>query len=84
MRSFKNKKENNYNVPVSFPQLMEIAKSFSLEEKILLARELEKETLYERFKQLLKSMKNIVIDENELASEIKLMRKERHAKAKKN
>lgn len=64
-----------YNLKLSLADILELIKNFRIEDKVLIEKELEKETLLYRAKQLSKRIKTNKISMDEVVSETRAVRK---------
>jgi len=62
--------KKSYNIPVRFNDLLKLIKSLPIQEKIKIEKELEKETLTYRAKQLSQNIKDNPIDMDFINDEI--------------
>jgi len=62
--------KKSYNIPVRFKDLLKLIKSLPIQEKIKIEKELEKETLTYRAKQLSQNIKDNPIDMDFINDEI--------------
>ena len=70
--------KRTYNLPFTFADVLKLIKSFSIEDKLRLEKELEKETLAYRAQKLSDRVKPNNISIDEVAEEIAAYRKEHH------
>ena len=70
--------KRTYNLPFTFSDVLKLIKSFSIEDKLRLEKELEKETLAYRAQKLSDRVKPNNISIDEVAGEITAYRKEHH------
>ena len=70
--------KRTYNLPFTFADVLKLIKSFSIEDKLRLEKELEKETLAYRAQKLSDRVKPNKISIDEVAGEIAAYRKEHH------
>jgi len=70
--------KRTYNLPFTFSDVLKLIKSFSIEDKLRLEKELEKETLAYRAQKLSDRVKPNNISIDEVAGEIAAYRKEHH------
>ena len=66
-----------YNVPFSFDDVLKLVRSLSVEDKVKLEKELEKETLLYRSKQLSKKIKPNSIKLEDIVEEVTSYRSEK-------
>jgi hypothetical protein len=59
-----------YNIPLSFDDILKIVKSMSIQDKLRVERELEKETLLFRVRQLDTKIKKNTLTMNDIVAEI--------------
>ena len=69
----------NVNISISFDQLLNLIKQLPVPDKIKLARELDKETIPERFSILLKGLKTNELTLDEITKEVEEVRSKRYA-----
>jgi hypothetical protein len=67
-------------IDISFEQVLSIVKQLSIEEKIRLSQEIEKETLGPRMTQLLSEFRTNELDETTIETEVEMVRKELYEK----
>ncbi len=66
-----------YSLKLSLADILALIKNFRIEDKIVIEKELEKETLLYRAKQLSKRIKTNKISLDEIVSETRIVRKSR-------
>ena len=64
-----------YSLKLSLADILALIKNFRIEDKIIIEKELEKETLLHRAKQLSKRIKTNKISLDEIVSETRVVRK---------
>lgn len=64
-----------YNIPLYFNDLLKLIKSLSIQDKVKIEKELEKETLLYRSRQLSKKVKENSFDMENIVAEISEYRK---------
>jgi hypothetical protein len=64
-----------YNIPLYFDDLLKLIKSLSIQDKVRIEKELEKETLLYRSRQLSKKVKENSFDMENIVAEISEYRK---------
>jgi hypothetical protein len=69
-----------YNIPLSFDDILKIVKSLSIQDKLRVERELEKETLLFRVRQLDTKIKKNTLTMNDIVAEIEEYRIEKNGK----
>jgi hypothetical protein len=69
-----------YNIPLSFDDILKIVKSLSIQDKLRVERELEKETLLFRVRQLDTKIKKNTLNMNDIVAEIEEYRIEKNGK----
>lgn len=72
--------KRTYSLPFSFDDVLKLIKSFSIEDKVRLEKELEKETLIFRAQQLSDNIKANDLTMHDIVSEVAEYRKKRNAK----
>ncbi len=68
-----------YSLPYTFKDVLKLIKSFSIEDKVKLEKELEKETLIYRSQKLSESIKSNDITLEDIATEVASYRKKKNA-----
>jgi len=71
---------NKYNIELSFNEILKLIKSLSIDDKILLEQELERETLTLRSERLSERIKENKITMDEIVNEVKAVRRSRYEK----
>ncbi|MCD4789772.1 MAG: hypothetical protein K8R37_07195 [Bacteroidales bacterium] len=71
---------NKYNIELSFNEILKLIKSLSIDDKILLEQELERETLILRSERLSERIKESKITMDEIVNEVKAVRRSRYEK----
>jgi hypothetical protein len=72
--------KQTYSLPFSFEDILKLIKSFSIEDKVRLEKELEKETLVFRAKKLSDSIKKNDLTIEDVLTEVSAYRKNKNAK----
>jgi hypothetical protein len=72
--------KRTYNLPFSFDDVLKLIKSFSIEDKVRLEKELEKETLVYRAKKISERIKPNDLTIDDIVAEVSEFRKKRNAK----
>lgn len=72
--------KRTYNIPFSFEELIRLIRSFSIEDKILLEKELEKETLVFRANKVSSRVKENNLSIDDIVSEVNDYRRVRNGK----
>ena len=72
--------KRTYSVPFTFDDVLKLIKSFSIEDKVRLERELEKETLVYRAQKLSERIKTNDLNIEDVVAEVEEYRKKRNAK----
>lgn len=67
--------KREYNLKLTLQDILELIKGFTIEDKVLLEKEIEKETLLYRAKQLDNKVKTNSISMEEIVDEVKAVRK---------
>jgi len=74
----------NYQISLSFEQILKLIKQLPIKEKEKLGKELAKENIERRLSLLLNSFKTDELSQYEIDSEIEVIRAELYAKKKKD
>jgi hypothetical protein len=72
--------KRTYSLPFSFDDVLKLIKSFSIEDKLKLEKELEKETLLYRAQKLSERIKVNELTMEDVVTEVAAYRKKRNAK----
>jgi hypothetical protein len=72
--------KRTYNLPFTFDDVLKLIKSFSIEDKVRLEKELEKETLIYRARKLSEKIKVNDLTIDDVVAEVAEYRKTRNAK----
>ncbi len=72
--------KRTYSLPFSFEDILKLIKSFSIEDKVRLEKELEKETLVFRAKKLSERIKKNDLTIEDVITEVSAYRKTKNAK----
>ena len=72
--------KKTYSIPFTFNDVLRLIKSFSIEDKVLLERELEKETLIYRAEKLSGRIKPNDFSMDDIVAEVEEYRKNRNVK----
>jgi hypothetical protein len=72
--------KRTYSLPFTFEDVLKLIKSFSIEDKVRLEKELEKETLVYRAKKLSEKIKSNDLTVENVVAEVVEYRKKRNAK----
>lgn len=72
--------KRTYNLPFSFDEILKLIKSFSIEDKVKLEKELEKETLVYRAQKLSERIKKNDITIEDVVNEVTAYRNKQDAK----
>ncbi|MEI8203939.1 MAG: hypothetical protein WCH34_13045 [Bacteroidota bacterium] len=67
--------KREYNLKLTMQDILELIKGFTIEDKVLIEKEIEKETLLYRAKQLDNKVKDNPISMEEIVDEVKAVRK---------
>ena len=70
----------NINLSLSYSQLLSILKQLNIEQKIVIEKELEKDTLLVRAKKISETIKKNTLTMDDIIKEVKQTRKERYEK----
>lgn len=77
-------KSENFNISLTFNQILELVKQLPKKQKIKLSKELEKETIDSKLMELLDAFKTDEITQAEIDKEVEFVRAARFAKKKKS
>jgi predicted DNA-binding protein YlxM (UPF0122 family) len=66
--------QNTYQLPLTFDQILSLVKQLSNSEKLLLSKELEKETLNNKLTELLEIFQTDELSLEEITEEVKIVR----------
>jgi len=72
--------KRTYNLPFSFDDILKLIHSFSIEDKVRLEKELEKETLSYRAQKLSEKIKPNDLTMEDVVTEVAAYRKKKNAK----
>jgi predicted DNA-binding protein YlxM (UPF0122 family) len=72
--------QNIYQLPLTFEQILTLVKQLSDSEKLLLSKELEKETLNNKLTQLLEIFKTDNLSLEEITQEVEIVRSQIYAR----
>jgi predicted DNA-binding protein YlxM (UPF0122 family) len=72
--------QNIYQLPLTFEQILTLVKQLSDSEKLLLSKELEKETLNNKLTQLLEIFKTDDLSLEEITQEVEIVRSQIYAR----
>ena len=72
--------KRTYSLPFTFEDVLKLIKSFSIEDKVRLEKELEKETLVYRAQKISERIKGNDLTIEDVVAEVKEYRKKRNAK----
>jgi hypothetical protein len=72
--------KRTYNLPFSFEDILKLIKSFSIEDKVRLEKELEKETLVYRAEKLSGRIKKNALTMEDVVTEVSAYRKKQDGK----
>ncbi|MEA5577413.1 type II toxin-antitoxin system VapB15 family antitoxin [Anabaena sp. UHCC 0451] len=75
---------NTYQLPLTFEQILTLVKQLSDSEKLLLSKELEKETLNQKLTELLEIFQTDELSLEEINQEVEIVRAEIHEREKRN
>lgn len=71
--------KRTYSLPFTFADILKLIKSFSIEDKVRLEKELEKETLVYRAQKLSERIKANDLTSEDIVAEVAAYRKKRNA-----
>ena len=71
------------NIKLDFNQLLLLIKQCDIKQKLVIVKELEKDTYKSRFKKLLSELKNNNITPDEVTKEVEIVREKRYNAKKK-
>ena len=66
--------QNTYQLPLTFEQIINLVKQLSNSEKLLLSKELEKETLNKKLTELLETFQTDELSLEEITEEVEIVR----------
>ena len=72
--------QNTYQLPLTFEQIINLVKQLSNSEKLLLSKELEKETLNKKLTELLETFQTDELSLEEITEEVEIVRSQIYAK----
>jgi hypothetical protein len=76
--------QNIYQLPLTFEQILTLVKQLSDSEKLLLSKELEKETLNKKLTQLLEVFQTDELSLEEITEEVEIVRSQIYARKQSN
>jgi predicted DNA-binding protein YlxM (UPF0122 family) len=76
--------QNTYQLPLTFEQILTLVKQLSDSEKLLLSKELEKETLNQKLTELLEIFQTDELSLEEINKEVEIVRAEIYEREKRN
>jgi hypothetical protein len=71
--------QNTYQLPLTFDQILSLVKQLSNSEKLLLSKELEKETLNNKLTELLEIFETDELSLEEITEEVEIVRSQIYA-----
>ena len=71
--------QNTYQLPLTFDQILSLVKQLSNSEKLLLIKELEKETLNKKLSELLEIFQTDELSLEEITEEVEIVRSQIYA-----
>ncbi|MBD1213514.1 hypothetical protein PN451_19605 [Dolichospermum planctonicum CS-1226] len=71
--------QNTYQLPLTFDQILSLVKQLSNSEKLLLSKELEKETLNNKLTELLEIFQTDELSLEEITEEVEIVRSQIYA-----
>ncbi|BAB74121.1 type II toxin-antitoxin system VapB15 family antitoxin [Anabaena sp. FACHB-709] len=83
-RIFDTMLQNTYQLPLTFEQILTLVKQLSDSEKLLLSKELEKETLNKKLSQLLETFQTDELSLEEITEEVENVRSQIYARKQSN
>ncbi|MBS3029337.1 hypothetical protein MEN41_07665 [Dolichospermum sp. ST_con] len=72
--------QNTYQLPLTFEQIINLVKQLSNSEKLLLSKELEKETLNKKLTELLETFQTDELSLEEITEEVEIVRSQIYAR----
>ena len=75
---------NTYKISLTFEQILELVKQLPPDDKVLLSKELAKETLNQKLTELLEAFKTDELDLETINEEVETVRAELYAKSETN
>ncbi|MBS9391336.1 MAG: hypothetical protein HEP80_21940 [Dolichospermum sp. UKL201] len=72
--------QNTYQLPLTFDQILSLVKQLSNSEKLLLSKELEKETLNNELTELLEIFQTDELSLEEITEEVEIVRSQIYAR----
>ena len=75
---------NTYQISLTFEQILELVKQLPSDDKVLLSKELAKETLNQKLTELLEAFKTDELDLETIDEEVETLRAELYAKSETN
>ncbi|MFN7415508.1 MAG: type II toxin-antitoxin system VapB15 family antitoxin [Dolichospermum sp.] len=72
--------QNTYQLPLTFDQILSLVKQLSNSEKLLLSKELEKETLNNKLTELLEIFQTDELSLEEITEEVEIVRSQIYAR----
>lgn len=76
--------QNTYQLPLTFDQILSLVKQLSDSEKLLLSKELEKETLNKKLTELLEIFQTDDLSLAEITEEVEIVRSQIYARKQQN
>jgi len=76
--------KNTYQLPLTFEQILTLVKQLSDSEKLLLSKELEKETLDKKLTELLEVFQTDELSIEEITEEVEIVRSQIYDRKKRN
>jgi hypothetical protein len=83
-RIFNTMLQNTYQLPLTFEQILTLVKQLSDSEKLLLSKELEKETLNKKLTQLLETFQTDELSFEEITEEVEIARSQIYVRKQSN
>jgi predicted DNA-binding protein YlxM (UPF0122 family) len=71
---------NTYQLPLTFDQILSLVKQLSTSEKLLLSKEIEKETLNNKLTELLEIFQTDELSLEEITEEVEIVRSQIYAR----
>ncbi|MBS9386240.1 MAG: hypothetical protein HEQ24_19270 [Dolichospermum sp. BR01] len=72
--------QNTYQLPLTFDQILSLVKQLSNSEKLLLSKEIEKETLNNKLTELLEIFQTDELSLEEITEEVEIVRSQIYAR----
>jgi len=73
--------KRKYSIPFTLEQILDLIRSLPLEDKIIIEKEIERDTLVARAARIDKKVKNNTLTMDDIANEVKIVRKKQHGES---